>query len=76
MDEMTEKVIEFIKMRDEVSDAIFGLSYTEAVLKQVCLSCKEPIKDKLKTDEDEDIYGLFGFCPNCKSKSNKIPTVH
>ena len=52
-------------MKDEVSRQAYGMTAKEAQAKGICVSCKQPIKDLIKTKVAQAEYNISGLCNAC-----------
>ena len=51
--------------RDSLANALFGMSFSEAKAKGICVECKEPALAKCYSEAGRKEFMISGMCEQC-----------
>lgn len=57
------------EFKNRMAKMVFGMTIDEAHEKDVCISCKKPMKDMNLSELDKSEYRISGLCPKCFANS-------
>ena len=60
------------KLKDDLARKGFGMTLDEAHAQQICIHCKNPIKDRLINEVSRKEYEMSGLCDRCFDEITKI----